>query len=62
MKAKSRKKQKRQVALIVVDAASTEIPLTAFLSLFNDQNLESQVYVSYNGFSRNGRKECRKLS
>jgi hypothetical protein len=58
MKAKARKKQKRQVALIVVDNTSPEIPLTAFLSLFNDQSPESQVVVG----KMTGRKECRKLS
>ena len=60
MKAKSRKKQKRQVTSIVVEAASSEIPLTAFLSLFGDQDPGSPVSVAVG--SRIGRKEYRKLS
>jgi hypothetical protein len=62
MKSKSRKKPKRQVASIVVEAASSEIPLTAFLSLFSDQNPGSLVSVGNDGFDRAGRKQCRKLS
>jgi hypothetical protein len=60
MKSKSRKKQKRQVASIVIEATSSEIPLTAFLSLFSDQNPRRAVSVAYG--SRTGRKEYRKLS
>jgi len=60
MKAKSRKKQKRQVTSIVVEAASSEIPLTAFLSLFGDSDPRSLASVADG--SRTGRKAYRKLS
>lgn len=60
MKIKSRKKQKRQVASIVVEATSSEIPLTAFLSLFGDSDPKSLVTVADG--SRTSRKEYRKLS
>ncbi|MBN1127344.1 MAG: hypothetical protein JXA71_00050 [Chitinispirillaceae bacterium] len=37
MKTKTRKKQRTVVSRIVIEAASTDLPLTAFLSLFSDQ-------------------------
>jgi hypothetical protein len=55
MKAKSKKKQKPSVAMIIVETASSDLPLTAFLSLFTGYEQDGfgqKVIMEMDGISQ----------
>jgi hypothetical protein len=61
MKEKPRKKSNQSIARIVVEAASNELPLTAFLSLFSDRessDLAMDARDIPNGNTRRNFRRC----